>query len=79
MEEKIKALEEISKPVVDYLKNNWDSHCTVIITDCHIKLVRDEIGIPMKEAPEVPTQEQYEFIPSTSEGICTGELCKNPD
>ncbi len=48
MEEKIKALEEISKPVVDYLKNNCDPYCTVIITDSHIKLVRDEIGIPVK-------------------------------
>lgn len=60
MEDKIKELGEISKPVVDYLKNNWDTHCTVVITDSHIRLVRDEIGIPVKdkEAPEVPAQEQ---------------------
>ncbi|MBY6900236.1 ubiquitin [Clostridium botulinum] len=33
----------------------------------------------VKEAPVVPAQEQYEFIPSTSEGICTGEPCRKPD
>ncbi|WP_338468656.1 hypothetical protein [Clostridium botulinum] len=33
----------------------------------------------VKEAPEIPAQEQYEFTPSTSEGICTGELCRKPD
>ncbi|WP_409068900.1 ubiquitin [Clostridium caseinilyticum] len=33
----------------------------------------------VKEAPEVPAQEQYEFIPSTSEGICTGKPCRKSD
>lgn len=45
-EHEIKTLEEICTPVVDYIKKNWDPHCTVIITDSQIKLVRDEIGIP---------------------------------
>lgn len=48
MEEKIKELEQLGEPIVDYLKNNWDPHCTVIITDSHIRLIRDEIGIPVK-------------------------------
>lgn len=46
--EQIKALEAVCKPVVDYLKENYDPHYTVIITDSLIKLVRDEIGIPVK-------------------------------
>ncbi|WP_315080833.1 hypothetical protein [uncultured Clostridium sp.] len=54
----IKNLEEICKPVVDYLKKNWDPHCTVVITDSQIRLVRDEIGIPVGTAQEVPVQEQ---------------------
>lgn len=54
----VQELEEICKPVVEYLKKNYDPHCTVVITDSHIKLVRDEIGIPVKTAPEVPVQEQ---------------------
>ncbi|MDR3595151.1 hypothetical protein [Clostridium sp.] len=44
----IEKLKELSEPLVEYLKNNWDSHCTIIITDSCIKLVRDEIGIPLK-------------------------------
>ncbi|NFR85713.1 helix-turn-helix domain-containing protein [Clostridium botulinum] len=55
----IKKLEEVCKPVVDYLKKNWDPHCTVVITDSQIRLVRDEIGIPIGTAQEVPVQEQY--------------------
>ncbi|EKQ56334.1 hypothetical protein [Clostridium sp. Maddingley MBC34-26] len=47
MENKIKELEKLCKPVADYLKENLDPHCTVVITDNHIKLVRDEIGIPV--------------------------------
>ncbi|AGF56423.1 hypothetical protein B0P06_005312 [Clostridium saccharoperbutylacetonicum] len=44
----IEKLQELCKPVTEYLKNNWDPHCTVVITDNHIKLVRDEIGCPMR-------------------------------
>ncbi|WP_297429581.1 hypothetical protein [Clostridium sp.] len=60
-ESPVQELEEICKPVVEYLKKNYDPHCTVVITDSHIKLVRDEIGIPVLEkgtAHEVPVQEQ---------------------
>ncbi len=55
---KIKNLEEVCKPVVDYLKRNYDPHCAVVITDSQIRLVRDEIGIPIRTAQEVPVQEQ---------------------
>lgn len=48
LEEKVKELEQLCKPIADYLKNNWDLHCSVIITYNHIKLVRNEIGIPVK-------------------------------
>lgn len=48
IKEEIKNLNEICKPVVDYLKENYDPHCTVIITDNHIRLVRDEMGIPVR-------------------------------
>lgn len=71
MEEKIKELEELCKPVSEYLKKNWNPHCTVIITDTHIKLVRDEVSIPLEIAQEVPVQEQSEidFIQEDSNGI----------
>ncbi|NFN14645.1 hypothetical protein FDB56_06955 [Clostridium botulinum] len=58
----IKKLEEVCKPVVDYLKKNYDPHCAVVITDSQIRLVRDEIGIPIGTAQEVPVQEQSKEI-----------------
>ncbi|WP_252224646.1 MULTISPECIES: helix-turn-helix transcriptional regulator [unclassified Clostridium] len=58
----IKKLEEVCKPVVDYLKKNYDPHCTVVITDSQMRLVRDEIGIPVGTAQEVPVQEQSKEI-----------------
>jgi hypothetical protein len=45
---KIQELESICRTVSDYLKQNYDTHTTVMITDSHIKLVHDEIGIPVK-------------------------------
>ena len=57
--QKIEELNVLCKPVVDYLNENYDPHCSVVITDSQIRLVRDEIGIPVKKtAPEVPVQEQ---------------------
>jgi len=57
-DKKMKELEQLCKPVAEYLKKNWDPYCTAIITDTHIRLVRDEIGIPVGTAQEVPVQEQ---------------------
>lgn len=77
MKVKSKNLEEICRPIAEYLKNNYDPHCTIIITDTQIKLVRDEIGIPVETAHEVPVQEQSNrFFSSTSNGICYGPLIK---
>ncbi|AND84231.1 hypothetical protein CTDIVETGP_1589 [Clostridium tyrobutyricum DIVETGP] len=45
--EEINSLKELCNPIVDYLKNNYNPHCTVIITDVEIKLVEDKIGIPI--------------------------------
>lgn len=69
--QKIEELNVLCKPVVDYLNENYDPHCSVVITDSQIRLVRDEIGIPVKKtAPEVPVQEQLADLPTIdSEGI----------
>ncbi|MBN1076984.1 hypothetical protein [Clostridium botulinum] len=82
--EELKRLEEVCKPVVDYLKKNYDPHCTVVITDSQIRLVRDEIGIPVGTAQEVPIQEQPKvtfdyFIDKPSKVILTNDevLYKN--
>jgi hypothetical protein len=129
LDKQIKELEELCKPVAEYLKKNWDPHCTVVITDSHIRLVRDEMGIPVRtaqevpvqeqplsnfssqtgeklnetcpkcwiknkpykcgfdkcpghkllvieSASEVPVQEQHEFVPEDSNGVCKGEICE---
>lgn len=57
-EYEMRLLEEACTSVANYLKKNQDPHCTVIITDSQIRLVRDEIGIPVRTAQEVPVQEQ---------------------
>ena len=49
MIEKQRKLYILCKPLSDYLAENYDPHCTVIVTDSSIKLVRDEIGIPINK------------------------------
>lgn len=44
--EKIKELEEISKPILEFVKKNYNLHTTVVISEDYIKVVSDEISIP---------------------------------
>ena len=46
--EKIEELEELSKPLVEYIKKYYDFHTSIIISEDFIRLVRDEIGIPVE-------------------------------
>lgn len=46
--EEIKELQEISKPILEFLKNNYNPHTTVIISEDGIKVVSDEINIPIR-------------------------------
>ena len=50
--EKRVDFEKLSKKVSDFIKENYDPHTTVIITDSHIKIVRDEIGIPVERVED---------------------------
>lgn len=46
------------------------------VEDCYKKEVEIAINGFLKETVlEIPVQEQHKFIPSTSEGICTGHNC----
>ena len=59
--EDMKKLEEMCKPIVEFLKENYSPYATVVITDTHIRLTRDEFGIPVNKeltAQEVLVQEQ---------------------
>lgn len=46
MEEKIKKLEQIAKPLVDFIKENYNPHTSIVISENCIKVVSDEINIP---------------------------------
>ena len=48
IKEEIKNLEEICRPVVEYLKENYAPYYAVVITDSHIRVARGEIGIPVR-------------------------------
>lgn len=48
IQEKIESLEKLCKPIARHLKEYYDPHCTVVITDDYIKLVEDTIGIPVR-------------------------------
>lgn len=47
MNEKEKLLEEVSLPVVEYLKKNHDPYTTIVITQDEIKLMQTEMGMPV--------------------------------
>lgn len=65
-----KDLEVACKPIIDYLRKNYNPYTSVVITDSQIKLVEDLAGIPIgsqterekedkkETSQEVPVQEQ---------------------
>ena len=46
--DKHKELLEVCRPVLEYLRDNWNPNCSVIIANDYIKVVSDEIGLPIK-------------------------------
>lgn len=47
MKEKIKELNKISEPVINFIKENYNPHTTIIISEDSIKVVTDEMNIPL--------------------------------
>jgi len=43
---KINEIEKLCAPILEYLEENYNPHCTIIINSDGIKLVIDEISIP---------------------------------
>ncbi|MBH0311955.1 hypothetical protein I7E32_16415 [Alcaligenes faecalis] len=41
-------LKELCMPIVDYLDDNYNMHCEVVITTSSIELKSTELGIPIK-------------------------------
>ena len=42
---KIKELRELSKPLVEYLRQNYHPHAKIIITDDNVELVETTLGL----------------------------------
>lgn len=45
--EKLSELEQIAKPLIDFIKENYNPHTSVVINEDSIKVVTDEINIPL--------------------------------
>lgn len=45
---RLKEFEELAKPISEFIIKHYDPHTTVIITDGHAKVVRDDIGVPIE-------------------------------
>lgn len=44
---KLKELEQITKPLIDFIKENYNPHTSIVINEDSIKVVTDEINIPL--------------------------------
>jgi len=60
--EKIKELQEISKPILEFLKNNYNPHTAVVISESGIKVVSDEISIPLIIHDDMNANEKYNLM-----------------
>ena len=49
MEEKQKSFEEVAKPLIKWLCENANPHCSVIITSTHAELVSGEMAVNTNE------------------------------
>lgn len=49
MEEEIKELTRLSKPLREYLEKKYDMKVAILVKSDEVKVVRDEIGIPIRK------------------------------
>lgn len=47
--EELKKIEQIAKPLIDFIKQNYNPHTSIVINEDSIKVVTDEINIPLSE------------------------------
>lgn len=45
--EELKKIEPIAKPLIDFIKQNYNPHTSIVINEDSIKVVTDEINIPL--------------------------------
>ncbi|MFR7544577.1 MAG: hypothetical protein ACLUWN_01320 [Clostridia bacterium] len=45
--EELKKIKQIAKPLIDFIKQNYNPHTSIVINEDSIKVVTDEINIPL--------------------------------
>lgn len=65
-------LEELSRPIVDYLRKKQNPHCEVVISNDSIRLVATELGIPIKDHEEPCVCDGKFTDKQTFHGPCEG-------
>lgn len=71
---KMDKLEELCRPISDYLRDNYCPYDSIVITDDRIRLVRDEIGIPVERDSEVEDELDNlynKLFKELSEDVCS--------
>ena len=64
MNKKLDELQKLAIPLKEYLEKNYDQHCAVIVECDGVKIIRDEMYLPMVTVNRPPE----EFIPEDSRG-----------
>lgn len=59
-------LQELALPLKEYLEKNYDPHCVAIVRCDGVKIIRDEMYIPVATEKQPPEK----FVPEDSNGKC---------
>ncbi len=43
----LEEIKELSKPLIKFIKENYDPHTVIIIRDDYVQVLREDIGIPI--------------------------------
>lgn len=50
--ENLKELEDLARPLADYLKANHHPHTAVVVTSEHVDLWEETMGVPFKRGDD---------------------------
>ena len=48
IDDKMTTLRELAKPLMDWLMENYDLHCQIIIEPGFVKVVQEQMGVPFE-------------------------------
>ena len=75
-------LQEVARPLVEYMRKKYSPHDTLIVTGEYVKIVRDEIGIPFNETKPTAGTADFECIKlceHVTKNGCAIEACDKPN